>query len=143
GTSEGLPVDNCTCKEHKYESWLWNTTTEAYDPFTVLLTVTDDGCPEETNSTEFPITVYIAGDANGDGEVNIIDAVWVGKHWREECPAPADPENPCATECTGYLWFAEQDEHWAQKDGADLNNDCEIDILDAVVIGANWRHTAW
>jgi hypothetical protein len=136
GTSEGLPVENCTCKEHKYESWHWED--GAYLPFDVLLTVTDDGCPEATNSTTFPVTVYIAGDANGDGEVNILDAVSVGKHWRQTCPATDYCED-----CEGYLWFAEQDGHWAQKDGADLNNDCEINILDAVVIGANWRHVAW
>jgi nitrous oxidase accessory protein NosD len=131
GTSEGLPDENnCTCKEHKYESWLWNTSIDDYDPFNAILTVTDDGCPELTNTTEFNVTVYIAGDANGDGEVNILDAVWVGKHWRAECGTP------CAN-CEGYLWDNEQ------KDGADLNNDCEINILDAVVIGANWRHVAW
>ena len=132
GTSEGLPVDNCTCKEHKYESWLWNYTSNDYDNFSALLTVTDDGCPELSKSSEFDVTVFIAGDADGDGEVNIIDAVWVGKHWREECATTV----PCAN-CTVYLWDG------AQVDGADLNNDCEINILDAVVIGANWRHVAW
>ena len=132
GTSEGLPVDNCTCKEHKYESWLWNYSIGDYDNFPALLTVTDDGCPELSNSSEFDVTVFIAGDADGDGEVNIIDAVWVGKHWREECATTV----PCAN-CTVYLWDG------AQVDGADLNNDCEINILDAVVIGANWRHVAW
>jgi len=132
GTTEGLPVDNCTCKEHKYESWLWDSNINDYVPFTVVLTVTDDGCPELSNSTEFPVTVYIAGDANGDGKVNILDAVWVGKHWRGECSTT----DPCA-DCTDYLWDD------AQADGADLNNDCKINILDAVIIGANWRHTAW
>ena len=57
GTSEGLPVNNCTCKEHKYESWQWE---DGYVPFSVHLTVTDDGCPELSNSTEFDVTVYIA-----------------------------------------------------------------------------------
>ncbi len=133
GTSEGLPVDNCTCKEHKYESWLWNTSIDDYDPFNVVLTVTDDGCPEITNTTEFDVTVYIAGDANGDGEVNVLDAVWVGKYWRDECGC-----GDCLCEpCYGYLWANEQ------TDGADLNNDCEINVLDAVIIGANWRHVAW
>ncbi|MFZ2071212.1 MAG: PQQ-binding-like beta-propeller repeat protein [Halobacteriota archaeon] len=132
GTSEGLPVDNCTCKEHRYESWLWNSTSNDYAPFTAVLTVTDDGCPEMENSTTFPITVYIAGDANGDGEVNVLDVVRVGKNWRRECPAT----NPCAN-CTAYLWDDEQ------VDSADLNNDCEINVLDVVIIGANWRHTAW
>jgi len=135
GTSEGLPVDNCTCKEHKYESWQWdplNNPDGDYVPFDVQLEVTDDGCPELTNTTNFTIDVYIAGDANGDGEVNILDAVWVGKHWRATCGTTCLCEN-----CEGYLWDDEQ------KDGADLNNDCEINILDAVIVGANWRHVAW
>jgi hypothetical protein len=132
GTSEGLPEDNCTCKEHKYESWQWDgDQTGVYVPFDVQLDVMDDGCPELTNTTNFAINVYIAGDSNGDGEVNILDAVWVGKHWRAVCTT-----DPCAN-CEGYLWDDEQ------KDGADLNNDCEINILDAVIIGANWRHVAW
>ena len=143
GTTEGLPVDNCTCKEHKYESWQWDPLGVPpdpdnpenggnYVPFEVQLEVTDDGCPELTNTTNFTIDVYIAGDANGDGEVNILDAVWVGKHWRATCGTTGPCEN-----CEGYLWDGEQ------KDGTDLNNDCEINILDAVIIGANWRHTAW
>jgi hypothetical protein len=134
GTSEGLPIENCTCKEHKYESWQWDPLGEPtgnYVPFEVQLEVTDDGCPEITNSTNFTINVYIAGDANGDGEVNVLDAVWVGKYWRQECDhGQCDP-------CYGYLWDD------AEEDGADLNNDCEINVLDAVIIGANWRHVAW
>jgi len=98
-------------------------------PFNATLTVTDDGCPELSNSTEFLVMVYIAGDANGDGKVNILDAVLVGKHWRAACNE--------SVPCCGYLW---DDEH---ADEADLNNDCKINILDAVIIGANWRHTAW
>ena len=142
GTSEGLPVDNCTCKEHKYESWQWDPLGDSdgdYVPFDVQLDVMDDGCPELNNKTNFTIDVYIAGDANGDGEVNILDAVWVGKHWRETCSG--DVENPIPEycgDCEGYLWGAD-----AQKDGADLNNDCEVNILDAVIVGANWRHVAW
>jgi hypothetical protein len=46
GTSEGLPVDNCTCKEHKYESWQWDPLGDSpleggnYVPFDVQLDVT-------------------------------------------------------------------------------------------------------
>jgi hypothetical protein len=132
GTSEGLPEDNCTCKEHKYESWQWDplgNSSGDYVPFDVQLDVMDDGCPELTNNTNFTVNVYIAGDANGDGEVNVLDAVWVGKYWRATCND--------GVPCCGYSWDDEQ------VDGADLNNDCEINVLDAVIIGANWRHTAW
>ena len=128
GTSEGSHLNNCTCKEHKYESWQWDGD---YVNFTVYLTVTDDGCPEETNTTNFDVTVYIAGDANGDGRVNILDAAYVGMHWNQHCA-----KTPCEP-CYSYLW----DE--LQQDAADLNNDCDINILDAMIIGANWGHTAW
>jgi len=136
GTTEGLPVENCTCKEHRYESWQWEPFGDPngdYVPFNAVLTVTDDGCPEETNTTDFDVTVYIAGDANGDGRVNILDAVYVGKHWGDHCSTT----DPCAN-CEGYLWGDEE-----QQDKADLNNDCVMNILDAVIIGANWGHTAW
>ena len=161
GTTEGLPVDNCTCKEHKYESWQWHPLGMPYNPdhpeeggnyipFDVRLDVMDDGCPELTNNTNFTIDVFIAGDANGDGEVNILDAVLVGKHWRAECepcnPYPDDypetlPDYCGCGDCEGNYWNDDQAADGA--DGADLNNDCEINILDAVIIGANWRHVAW
>ena len=108
--------------EHVYSSCLWNGT--GYEPFAVCLTIEDNG--GLSNSTLVPVNVFIAGDANGDGEVNILDAVWVGKHWRATCSG-----------CGDYAWDDEQ------ADGADMNNDCEINILDAVIVGANWRKTAW
>jgi hypothetical protein len=136
GTCEGLHSNNCTCKEHDYKSYQWEpygVSTGHYVNFSATLTVTDDGCPEESNSTFMNVTVYIAGDANGDGKVNVLDAVWVGKHWRETCEPTCDP----CVNCESYLWVDEQ------ADGADLNNDCKINVLDAVIIGANWRYTAW
>ncbi len=129
GTSEGPHLNNCTCKVHKYESWQWDG---GYVSFNGTLTVTDDGCPEETTTTFFDVNVFIAGDANGDGRVNILDAVYIGKHWGEYCPTI----NPCEP-CYSYLWGEQQ------QDRADLNNDCDINILDAVIVGANWGHTAW
>ena len=135
GTSEGI-VPNCTCKEHKYESWQWEPFGDLngdYVTFNTVLTVTDDGCPELTNTTEFDVNVFIAGDANGDGRVNILDAVYVGKHWGERCDDGPDPE-PCY-----YYWTDNRE----QQDKADLNNDCVINILDAVIIGANWGYVAW
>jgi hypothetical protein len=159
GTSEGLPDENnCTCKEHKYESWQWAPLGVPYNPenpeaggnyvpFDVRLDVMDDGCPELTNNINITIDVFIAGDANGDGEVNILDAVWVGKHWRAKCepcnPYPEDypetlPDYCGCGDCEGNYWSDDQ-----AAAGADLNNDCSINILDAVIIGANWRHVAW
>ncbi|MCK4733385.1 MAG: hypothetical protein KAT65_13110, partial [Methanophagales archaeon] len=135
GTSEGSFEENCQ-KEHKYESWLWKPIGVPYPDggylkFNASLTVTDDGCPEETNTNFTLVTVYIAGDANGDGRVNILDAVYVGKHWGEGCGSAPEP---CC-----YYWALGRE----QQDSADLNNDCTINILDAVIIGANWGHIAW
>jgi len=108
-------------KDHVYHSWRWNGT--SYDPFTVILTVTDDGDPHELDdSTSFDVVVYTAGDTNGDGEVDILDATIVGLEWDHEFGTP----------------------RWIDRsDMADLNNDGIVDILDAVIIGTCWGHTAW
>jgi len=108
-----------TTTVHVYSSWNWNGA--GYEPFNVYLTVRDaEGL---ANTTVMQVNVYIAGDANGDGKVNILDGAYVGKHWNDAC--------------TGNCWATEQ------KDEADLNNDCAINILDAMIIGANWGHVAW
>jgi hypothetical protein len=108
--------------EHVYSSHLWDGT--GYEPFAACLTVKDNG--NLPNSTLIPVNVFIAGDANGDGKVNVLDAVRIGKYWRDTCNGGGD-----------YVWAD------GQMDGADLNNDCEINVLDAVIVGANWRSTAW
>ena len=115
--------------EHIYETWNWNGPNEPgnyYEPFHTLLTVTDD--ESDTNATYFDVTVYIAGDANGDGIVNIIDATIVGFEWGRSC----SPPDTC--------WRDIPDE-WADR--ADLNNDRVVNILDIVIIGINWKDTAW
>ena len=111
--------------EHIYLTWKWNWTTNSYEPFNVILMVEDTGGLIST--AIIPVEVYIAGDANGDGRVNILDAAYVGSEWSEECGT-----------CGNYCW-----EGHDRTDRADLNNDCNINILDAMIIGANWGHTAW
>ncbi|MFZ2071219.1 MAG: PKD domain-containing protein [Halobacteriota archaeon] len=114
--------------EHVYTTWNWNGI--SYEPFDVGLTVNDDGGLIST--AILPVDVYITGDANGDGEVNVLDVVWVGIHWRATCN--------CNTgmDCSySYVWAN------PKADGADMNNDCEIDVVDVVIIGTNWRGTAW
>jgi len=111
--------------EHAYSSYNWNGT--GYEPFDVCLRVKDD--KGLTNTAIIQVNVYIAGDANGDGEVDIGDAVWVGRHWEESCDG--------LSQCGDPSWTDEQ------ADGADVNNDCVIDIGDAVIIGKNWEHVAW
>ncbi|RLG71248.1 MAG: hypothetical protein DRO11_04860, partial [Methanobacteriota archaeon] len=95
--------------EHVYTSWKWNGT--GYDPFEVCLTVTDDGEPPLDNTTCILVNVYIAGDANGDGVVNILDATMVGLRWYDSC------------ECGDYCWEGQD-----MADRADLNNDCKVNI---------------
>ncbi len=60
------------------------------------------------NRTSQNLTIWIAGDANGDGKVNILDASVVGLKW--------NGNDACA----------------------DLNNDGKVNILDASIIGLNW-----
>ncbi|OFV68497.1 MAG: cell surface protein [Candidatus Syntrophoarchaeum caldarius] len=130
GTSEGL--GECPCKFHSYISWNWvpfGDPNGDYEPFIVNLTVTDNGDPQLEDTTSFPVTVYMAGDANGDGMVNIIDAVYVGLNWGDTCSG---------TGCCEYLWATDED-----ADAADLNNDCQVNILDAVIVGTMWGHEAW
>jgi hypothetical protein len=126
GTSEG--VDPCEVKEHEYTTWNWNGT--GYDPFTAYLTVRDDGEPQLSNTTEVYVQVYIAGDTNGDGVVDIFDAACVGRHWGQGAESP-EGEN-----CT-YYWTN------PQKDEADLNNDNHVNTIDAMIVGTNWNHLAY
>ena len=106
--------------DHIYGSWNWNGA--SYDPFEVILTVEDDGTPMMDNSTTIPVNVYIAGDGNGDGCVDIFDATIVGLEWGKT---------------TTDYWATNE-----RGDKADLNNDREVDIFDAVIIGANWGYLA-
>jgi hypothetical protein len=92
---------------HKYFTYIWNGT--AYQPFTVNLTVTDDN--GLTNRTLQKVVIWITGDANGDGKVNILDASVIGLKW--------GTTEPCA----------------------DLNNDGKVNIIDASIIGLNWGKT--
>jgi len=106
--------------EHVYASCNWNGTD--YEPFIVGLTVIDDLDPLINDAVTIPVNVYIAGDANADGKVNILDATLVGLKWGETC-----------ADC----WEGNDDGDWA-----DLNNDCKVNILDAVIIGTCWGHEA-
>ncbi|MGP8323187.1 MAG: PKD domain-containing protein [Methanosarcinaceae archaeon] len=106
--------------EHVYSAGNWNGT--GYDPFIVSLTVDDDIDLQINDTIIIPVNVYIAGDSNGDGVVDIFDATIVGLEWGETC------------ECDTWR---------DMSDKADLNNDCVVDIFDAVIIGGNWGHTAY
>jgi len=102
--------------DHVYASCNWNGT--GYEPFNVSLTVSDDLDPLIEDTATIPVNVYIAGDANADGLVNILDSTLVGIKWGNTCTNG---------------WWEDEDE-----DRADLNNDCRVNILDAVIVGACW-----
>lgn len=116
--------------EHKYSSWNWlGESNGHYEHFNASITITDDGCPGLNDTTYLDIAVYISGDTNGDGWVNIHDAVRAGKHFGESCQQGAV--------CGEYKWGN------AEADGTDLNNDGTVNIQDTVIIGTHWGHTAW
>jgi len=98
---------------HTYTSYRWNG---SYQPFTVMLTVTDD--KGATGTTTIPVVVFMAGDANGDGVSNVLDGSLVGLHWNAH--------------------YGNANYH----DGADLNNDDVVNILDAAIVGLNWNRRA-
>jgi hypothetical protein len=125
GTSEG--VDPCEVKEHEYMTWNWNGI--GYDPFIAYLTVRDDGEPQLSDTVAVPVMVYIAGDTNGDGVVDIFDLACVGKHWGQSATGP--------TEICGPYWAD------SQQDEADLNNDGDVDTIDVMIVGTNWNHLAY
>lgn len=158
GTAEGgLPCNPtqetcCIHKNHSYIMWDYNPDCDSpmprpdhnndthevcYYPLNASVTVTDDGVIPQETTKFFDVWVFLTGDANGDAKVNILDAVWIGKHFNDECDGPAATgATHCAGNC-GYMWSSNQ------KSGADLNNDCTINILDAVIVGTMWGHTAY
>jgi hypothetical protein len=85
----------------------------------VTLVVTDDGMPLMDGMAHIDVIVWIGGDANGDGVVNIGDSVMVGYYWGGDSHA-----NEYA-------------------DRADLNNDGIVNIGDSIPVGFCWGHTAW
>ena len=96
----------------------------------VTLKVTDNGMPLMDNSTTMPVIVYIAGDATGDGRVNIADGVTFGMQFGKSGANIGNPDKLC--------W-----EGVPEGDKADLNNDGRVNIGDAMLLGTAWGHTAW
>ena len=89
----------------------------------------DDGCPPRSNTTSVEVVVYIAGDTNGDGKVDICDAAYVGKRYGQTAIGP--------TATCGYYWTD------PQADEADLNNDNRVSTIDLMIVGTNWNHLAY
>jgi hypothetical protein len=99
-----------------------------YVPAQVRLTVIDDGEPLMEGNDTIPVTVWIAGDTNGDGIVNIGDTVTFGIQFGKQAEIGPD----------GLRWHNNP-----AGDKADLNNDEWVNIGDAMLLGTSWGHTAW
>jgi len=99
-----------------------------YVPANVTLLVTDDGMPLMDNMAYIYVTVWIGGDANGDGVVNIGDSVMIGYYWGATCNTNAD----------GLRWYDNP-----AADMADMNDDGSVNIGDTIPVGYCWGHTAW
>ena len=96
----------------------------------VTLTVTDDGMPLMGAADTMEVIVYIAGDATGDGRVNIADGVTFGMQFGTSGANIGNPDKLC--------WEGD-----LEGDKADLNNDGRVNIGDAMLLGTCWGHTAW
>jgi hypothetical protein len=84
------------------------------------------------------VIVYIAGDANGDCVVNILDASMTGLRWN----ANVDDGNYPGV-CWGMtLPSGNPSGPLADMaDRADLNNDNDVNVLDTSIVGLNWGNT--
>ena len=107
---------------HTYSSYRWDSVNNAYLPYTVVLTVTDNKTVTDNNgainTTTYEIIIYMPGDANGDGKVNIRDVALIGLSWNSQMGEP------------NY------------DDGADLNNDNWVNIIDTAIVGLHWNEQA-
>jgi subtilisin family serine protease len=118
-TGSGIVLDQVNCGNATCSTTLSTTPTEAswngteYVKRTYRVVVVDDSGTTALDTVS--TSVYIEGDATGDGVVDIFDAVAVGRSWQTKRGSP------------GY------------SDAADLTNDGVVDIFDAVVVGRNWQ----
>jgi hypothetical protein len=118
-----------------YVSSCYNGT--GYDPFEEVLYLTDSGGLMRTCTCD--VIVYIAGDANGDCVVNILDASMTGLRWN----ADADDEVNYPGVCWGMM-LPTGNVHGPKADmadRADLNNDDDVNVLDTSIVGLNWGNT--
>jgi parallel beta-helix repeat protein len=94
---------------------IWNNSANGYEPQNVTVLVTDE--KDAVSKVNLSVIVYIPGDTDGDGAVNIFDAVRIGQRWQ------------VSSDEAGY------------SSAADLNNDGTIDIFDATLVGQNWQQS--
>lgn len=97
-------------------SFSWNTS--GFSRGNYIISIIADTVPNETNTTNnnvsTSITVSFPGDVNGDGSVDIYDAILLASAFN------AIPGNP----------------NW--KANADINDDDVIDVYDAIILAGNF-----
>jgi len=103
-------------------TFTWNTSDSAFGNFTINAAA--DILPGETNTTDNTliyrwIVLTIPGDVNGDGTVDIFDAIVV---------AGVFSSNPKSS-------------NWDPR--ADINDDAIVDIYDAILLAGNFGRTAY
>jgi parallel beta-helix repeat protein len=84
--SNNIIVSNNTVSSNGYiyDGWnsgiyIFSSNYNSIEGNTVTLTVTDDRGATDTDTQQ--VVIWITGDANGDGRVNIIDAATIGLNW--------------------------------------------------------------
>lgn len=98
----------------------WNTTWVMPNiNYTISAVVADELGIVNNTFVDGEVFVKIAGDANGDGTVDIFDIGTISAHWY-----PDSPVGPL-----GYDWYV------------DVNDDGAIDLFDVRVVSANWGYS--
>ena len=128
GNLLGMVVDDF------YDVSCYKSAAGDYEPFKETMRLTDSGGLMDTCTCD--VIVYIAGDANGDCVVNVLDASMTGLRWGKKC---ADYEGVCWGMTLPTPAPAKPGAEMADR--ADLNNDCVVNILDTSIVGLNWGDT--
>ena len=103
-------------------TFTWNT--QGVTPSNYTISATADQVPGETHLSDNTFTygtvhIRIPGDTNGDNVVDLYDAAQISAHWY-----PGPPTGPL-----GYDPIA------------DIDNDGNINIIEAGIVSANWGKT--
>ncbi len=102
-------------------SFTWNTTGFAYGNYTISAyawPVPGETDTADNNFTGSAVTVTIPGDINGDGTVDIYDAITLAGAYNSKLGDP----------------------NW--NVAADINSDNTVDIYDAILLANNFGNTA-
>jgi outer membrane protein assembly factor BamB len=101
-------------------AFVWNTTGFAYGSYMISASVS--AVPGETDTADNTlvggrVTVSVPGDANGDGEVNVLDLIQVAAHLGH-------------TNGDGHTLYSPE---WYKCVNSDLNSDGQYNVLDLIL----------